>query len=151
MVKAHLTCMKEVEKLPRQIIKKDKTVKFDKRFRDLFKKDNNYEIFGYNLYLEENLSKTASKTEIPEAKEKLFRKYAEESREYLRENLFRNPCIIKSEESQYMDTNDFVTIYYDELTNLFAIVDSESNRLLDFGIQQRSNMPKFSLLNLLVL
>ena len=33
-----------------------------------------------------------------------------------------------------MDTDNFVTIYYDELTDLFAIVDSKENRLLDFGI-----------------
>ena len=29
---------------------------------------------------------------------------------------------------------DFVTIYYDELTNLFAILDKKSNYGLDFGI-----------------
>jgi len=50
MVKAHLTCMKQVAKLPREIIKKDKTVKFDKRYSGLFKE--NYEVFNYNLYLE---------------------------------------------------------------------------------------------------
>jgi hypothetical protein len=33
-----------------------------------------------------------------------------------------------------LDTDNFVTIYYDELTDLFAIVDSNENRLLDFGI-----------------
>ena len=76
--------MKQVENLPREIINKDKTVKFNKKFRDLFKKDNNYEIFGYNLYLEENIPKTATNQKIREAKENLFRKYAEESREYIR-------------------------------------------------------------------
>jgi hypothetical protein len=56
MLQAHLTCMKQVQNLPRQIIKKDKSVKFDKNYSGLFKK--HYEdVFGYNLYLEENLSK----------------------------------------------------------------------------------------------
>lgn len=33
-----------------------------------------------------------------------------------------------------MGTSDFVRIYYDQLTDLFAIVESKENRLLDFGI-----------------
>jgi hypothetical protein len=32
MLKAHLTFIKQVEKLPREIGKKDKTVKFDKKY-----------------------------------------------------------------------------------------------------------------------
>ena len=32
-----------------------------------------------------------------------------------------------------MNTSNFVTIYYDELTDLFAIVDQKSNCVLDFG------------------
>ena len=38
----------QVEKFPREIIKKDKTVKFDKKYSGLFKK--NYEVFDYILY-----------------------------------------------------------------------------------------------------
>jgi hypothetical protein len=132
MLQSHLTCIKQVEKLPRQILKKDKTVKFDKNYSGLFKK--NYEVFGSNLYLEENLSKTISNNKIKQAKQKLFKKYGEESKQYLRANLFENPCIIKSEECKYLDTSNCVTIYYDQLTDLFAIVDSKSNCLLDFGI-----------------
>ena len=70
MLKAYLTCMKEVGKLPRK-------TKFDKKFGGLFKEK--YEAFGYNLYLEENLSKDSSK-----GKQKLFKKYGEISKEYLR-------------------------------------------------------------------
>jgi hypothetical protein len=33
-----------------------------------------------------------------------------------------------------LDNNNFVTIYYDQLTDLFAIVDSKSNFLFDFGL-----------------
>jgi len=33
-----------------------------------------------------------------------------------------------------LDTDNFVTIYYNEFTDLFAIVDSNENRLVDFGI-----------------
>jgi len=135
ILQAHLTCMKQVQNLPRQIIKKDKSVKFDKNYSGLFKKNENYEkVFGYNLYLEENLSKDSSKNKIKQGKQKLFKKYGKESEQYLRNNLFENPCIIKSEKCKYLDTDNFVTIYYDEFTDLFAIVDSNENRLLDFGI-----------------
>jgi len=132
MLKAQLTCMKQLAKLPREIIKKDKIVKFDKRYSGLFKE--NYEVFGYNLYLEENLSKDSSKNKIKQGKQKLFKKYGETSKEYLRKNLFENPCIIKSEKCKYLYTDNFVTIYYDEFTDLFAIIDSKSNCLLDFGV-----------------
>jgi hypothetical protein len=33
-----------------------------------------------------------------------------------------------------LDTDNFVTIYYNELTDLFAILDSNKNTVLDFGI-----------------
>jgi CMP-N-acetylneuraminic acid synthetase len=112
MLQAHLICIKYVDNLPREIIKRDKTVKFDNKYSGLFKK--NYEVFGYNLYLEENISKTASNNQIKKAKQKIFKKYGENSKQYLRTYLFENPCIIKSEECKYLDTSDFVTIYYDQ-------------------------------------
>lgn len=72
MLQAHLTCIKQIENLPRQILKKDKSVKFDKNYSGPFKK--NYEdVFGYNLYLEENLSKYSSKNKIKQGKQKLFK------------------------------------------------------------------------------
>ena len=133
ILQAHLRCMKQVGNLPRQIIKKDKSIKFDKNYNGLFKK--NYEdVFGYNLYLEENISKDSSKNKIKQGKQKLFKKYGKTSKEYLRKNLFENPCIIKSEKCKYLDTDNFVTIYYDQFIDLFAIVDSKENCLLDFGI-----------------
>ena len=47
MLQAHLTCVKQIQNLPRQIEKKDKTVKFDKKYGGLFKKNKNYEkVFG---------------------------------------------------------------------------------------------------------
>ena len=135
MVQAHLTCVKQINNLPRQIDKKDKNVKFDKKYSGLFRKNQNYKkVFAYNLYLEENLDKASSKNKIKQGESKLFKKYAETSKKYLRENLFQNPCIIKSEECKYLDTENLVTIYYDEFTDLFAIVDSKKNCLLDFGI-----------------
>jgi hypothetical protein len=135
MLEARLTCMKQINNLPRQIDKKDKTVKFDHKYSGLFKKNENYEkVFCYNLYLEENLGKDSSKNKIKQGKQKLFLKYQETSKKYLRENLFENPCIIKSEKCRYLDTDDLVTIYYDEFTDLFAIVDLKKNCLLDFGI-----------------
>jgi len=42
--------------------------------------------------------------------------------------------VIKSEKCKYLDTENFVTIYYDELTDLFAILDSNKNTVLDFGV-----------------
>jgi len=42
--------------------------------------------------------------------------------------------VIKSEKCKYLDTDNFVTIYYDELTDLFAILDSNKNTVLDFGV-----------------
>jgi len=135
MLKAHLTCIKQVQNLPREIDKKDKKVKFDKKYSGLFKKNQNYEkVFGYNLYLEENLGKDSSKNKIKQGEQKLFKEYEETSKKYLRENLFENPCIIKSEKCTYLDTDNLVTIYYDEFTDLFAIVDLKENCLLDFDI-----------------
>ena len=135
MLQAHLTCAKQINNLPRQIDKKDKTVKFDKKYSGLFRKNKNYEkVFAYNLYLEENLDKDSSNNKIKQGESKLFKKYEETSKNYLRENLFQNPCIIKSEKCKYLDTENLVTIYYDQFTDLFAIVDLKKNCLLDFGI-----------------
>lgn len=132
MVRAHLTCMKNVQKLPREIKKQDRKVKFSKTYSELFKEK--HEIFGYNLYLEENLSKDSSNNKIKQGKKNLFKKYGEASKNQLREKLFENPCVIKSEKCKYLKTEKFVTIYYDELTDLFAIVDTDKNLVLDFDI-----------------
>lgn len=103
MLKAHLTCIKQVENLPRKIFQKDKSVQFGKNYKELFKA--NYEaVFNYNLYLEENIAKNSSKNIIKKAKESLFKKYGKTSKESLRELLFENPCIIKSEKCHYLDT-----------------------------------------------
>ena len=72
MLQAHLTCIKQVAKLTREILKRDQKVKFNKDYSGLFKE--NYEVFGYNLYLEENLSKDSSKNKIKQRKQKLFKK-----------------------------------------------------------------------------
>lgn len=126
MLQAHLTCVKEINNLPRRINRKDKNVTFDKRYSGLFRKNQNYEkVFAYNLYLEQNLGKNSSKNKIKQGESKLFKKYGEASKKYLREKLFQNPCIIKSENCKYLDTDKSVTIYYDELTDLFAIIDSK--------------------------
>lgn len=136
MLKAHITCLKEVDKLPRKIDKKDRNVKFNnKKYRNLLRKEKNYaKVFGYNLYLEENLGKSVSKTEIGEAEQRLVNKYIEPSKDFLKVRLFENPSIIKSKECKYLDTDRFVTLYYDQFTDLFAIVDLKKNSLLDFGI-----------------
>jgi hypothetical protein len=71
MLEAHLQCIKQIENLPRQITEKDKSVKFDTTYNGLFKK-NYEEVFGYNLYLEENISKDSSKNQLKQSKQKLF-------------------------------------------------------------------------------
>ena len=135
LLSAHWKCLGEINNLPREINKKDKTVKFNNNYSSLFEKDENYEkIFGYNLYVEENLAKNSPQNKINEGKKKLFKKYGKDSKTYLRENLFQNPCIIKSEGCKYSDIDNSVTIYYDEFTDLFAIVDSKKNSLVDLGI-----------------
>lgn len=50
--------------------------------------------------------------------------------------LFESPYTIKSENYKYLDSEEFdvVTIYYDHMTDLFAIVNPEKNCLVDFGI-----------------
>lgn len=92
-----MTCIKQIENLPREIKKKDKTVKFDKNYNGLFKK--NYKFFCYNLYLEENILKTASNNKIKQGEQKLLKNYGIELKQYLLIHLFENPCIIKSEDS----------------------------------------------------
>ena len=47
MLKAHLSCLNEVEGLPRKLVKKDKHIKFDKTYDNMFKK--NFQVFNYNL------------------------------------------------------------------------------------------------------
>jgi hypothetical protein len=141
MLKAHLVCMKEINNLPREISRKDKKIKFDKKYGSLFKKDKNYEkVFQYNLFIEENFSKDSPKKKLKKGEEKLFKKYGENSKKYLRENLFENPCIIKSEKCQYLDTDDFVTIYYDEFTDLFVIVDLKKKLFVGFWYRNRSEI-----------
>ena len=51
MLQAHLTCVKQINNLPQQIEKTDKTVKFDKKYSGLFKKNENYEkVFGLTTW-----------------------------------------------------------------------------------------------------
>lgn len=65
MLGAHLKCMRNVEKLPRQIQKKDKEVKFGKRYSAIFKHNQTYDkVFGYNLFLDMNISKNAPKKQV---------------------------------------------------------------------------------------
>ena len=47
MFRAHLTYIKNVDKLPREITKKDKKIKFDKNYSGLFKKTMKYFVTIY--------------------------------------------------------------------------------------------------------
>ena len=140
ILEAYCKCGEENSKLPRQINSDDKGVKFNnkkRKYKDLFKK--NYEVFDFdvNLYLDNNLPKSASAEAIDKAKDKLFKEYGEKSKEFLRVKLFRNPCIIKLLDCKFGTGEGSepipVTIYFDQLTDLFAIVDKK-NVLVDFGV-----------------
>ena len=47
MFRAHLTCIKNVDELSREITKKDKKIKFDKNYSGLFKKTMKYLVTIY--------------------------------------------------------------------------------------------------------
>jgi len=105
MLAAHLTCLKEVYKLPREILKEDRTVKFDSRYKDLF--NQQYEkVFGYNIYIEENLPKDVKKNRLKRALKRFFK-----GKENLRRNLFENPCIVKATQCRYRDHFGLGSIY----------------------------------------
>lgn len=133
MLQAHLTCNEENDNLPRKIVEKDRRVQFTKIYKRLFK-ENYAEVFNLNLYLEGNLAKNASAQEVKDAEQKLFEDYEKSSKEYLKKELFLNPCCVKLEKCTYLNFKDPVTIYYNHLTDFFAIVDSKKNRVLDFNI-----------------
>ena len=110
-------------------------VKFNNEYSSLFKKNKNYKkIFAYNLYSEKSIAKDSSKNKIKQVESKLFKKWRETLKKYLRENLFQNPCIIKLEEYKDLNTENLIIIYYNKFTDLFAIVDLKKNSLLDFNI-----------------
>ena len=76
MLQAHVACLQEVYNLPREIIKQDRTVKFDSRYKALF--NQQYEkVFGYNIYIEENISKDVKKQKLKKAFNRLFQKYGD--------------------------------------------------------------------------
>lgn len=100
--------MKQISNLPRQVDKKDKTIKFDQRYIGLFNKNKNYEkVFTYNLYLEKNIGDTWLRNKIKQSESKLFKKYGETSKNYLRENLFQNSCIVKLKKVQIFGFKKF--------------------------------------------
>ena len=133
MLEAHITCNSEVLKLPRIIERQDRKIKFGSDFFDMFVKQ--YEkVFGYNLILEENVSKEANRKRVKRAEKRLFKTYGSKSEAYLRGRLFENPTVIKALGCRYREKSGFVIIYYDFLSDLFAIVDSQSNKLLEFGV-----------------
>ena len=86
-----ITCRDELT----MMIKELNLIKKKWKYKDLFKK--NYEVFDFdaNLYLENNLLKSASADELDKAKDKLLKEYGKKFQEFLRVKLFRNPCIIK--------------------------------------------------------
>ena len=133
MLEAHITCGNEISKLPRVIEKQDKKINFGSDFFDLFSKQ--YEkVFGYNLIIQENIPKDANRNRVKRAEKRLFKTYGFKAQSDLRYRLFENPCVIKASECRYRNKSGNVIIYYDVLTDLFAVVDSKSNKLLEFSV-----------------
>lgn len=138
MLEAHVACGKEISKLPREITQKDRKVKFGSDFFDMFRKKYE-EVFGYNILIEENVPKDANKNRVKRAEKRLFKTYGSKVELELRTRLFENPAVIKASECRYRDISGFVIIYYDMLTDLFAIVDTKSNKLLEFSLATEIN------------
>jgi hypothetical protein len=133
ILEAHVACGNAVSKLPRVIEKQDKKIKFGPDFFDMF--CSQYEkIFGYNLIIEENVSKDDNRNRVKRAKKRLFKTYGDTSESFLRVTIFENPCVIKASGCRYRDRSEYVTIYYDALSDIFAIVNSQSNKLLEFSV-----------------
>jgi hypothetical protein len=133
MLEAHITCGNEISKLPRVIEKQDKKINFGSHFFDMFRKQ--YEkVFGYNLVIEENVPKDANRNRKKRAEKRLFKTYGSKAQSDLRVRLFENPFVIKARGCRYRDKSGYVTIYYDFLSDIFAIVDSQSNKLLEFSV-----------------
>jgi hypothetical protein len=133
ILEAHITCGNEISKLPRVTEEQDKRIKFDSVFFEMFRKQ--YEkVFGYNLVIEENVPKDANRNRIKRAEKRLFKTYGSKAESDLRVRLFENLCVIKVIGCRYRDRSGYVIIYYDVLSDLFAVVDSQSNKLLEFSV-----------------
>jgi hypothetical protein len=133
MLEAHIACGDEISKLPRVIEKQDKKIKFGSDFFDMFRKQYN-KVFGYDLFFEENIPKDANRDRIKRAEKRLFKTYGSKAQSDLRVRLFENPCVIKASECRYRDRSGYVIIYYDVLSDIFAVVDAKSNKLLEFSV-----------------
>lgn len=81
-------------------------------------------VFNYNLVIEENVSKDSNKNRIKRAEKSLFKRYGSKAKSDLRVRLFQNSFVIKASGCRYRDRAGYVTIYYDFLSDIFAIVDS---------------------------
>lgn len=57
----------------------------------------------------------------------MFKKKQKEAEKHLRAILFENPMVIKLEKCKFSEANQDVTIYYDQLKDIFSIVDSQKN------------------------
>ena len=84
--------------------------------------------------IEENVGKNDTKNRIKWAEKRLFKTYGPKRDAELRIRLFENSCAVKIKGYRYRDLNEFVIIYYDILNGLFGVVDTNSNKLIDFSI-----------------
>lgn len=137
-MKIYLRCSKEKNKLPRVISKQDREVKFnhkDQRYEDLLKKNYKNFNFNANFYIDNNLPRNASDKRLDKAKEKSFKDYGEQSKDYLRVELFLNLSIIKLWDCTFAPEKGLktipVTIYYNHLTN---VIVNKNNILVYFGV-----------------
>ena len=79
-------------------------------------------------------TKDANRNRIKRAEKRLFKTYGSKAQSDLRVRLFENPFVIKARGCHYRDRSGYVIIYYDVLSDIFAIVDSQSNKLLEFSV-----------------
>ena len=133
ILEAHIVCIDDISKLPRATEGQDREVIFDSDFYYMLNKQYQ-KVFGYDITVEENIPKTANKNRIKCAIRQLYNKYDTTSQSNLRTWLFENPSTIKARNCRYREKLGFVTIYYNCLSDTFAFVDTQSNKLLEVSV-----------------
>lgn len=133
---AHISALADVVKnIPRAISQKNSTIRFPKDYQHLFKRERSYKnFFGYNPMVEFKLSRSASAKQLENAKNKLYNKYGKASQRTLRIKVFENSSTSKLTHLPYLSTKKFVNVYYNVVSDRFAIIDEINNTLIDFGI-----------------
>lgn len=88
--------------------------------------------------VEFKLSGSTSSKQVEHAKNKLYKKYGKASQRTLRIKVFENLSTSKLTHLPYLSTNKFVNVYYNVVSDIFAIVDESRNTLIEFGVRSKA-------------